>query len=116
MLAWLNMGNIPPHLRAVIFKVAARGGDSKRPATEALLLGPGYKRRKFCQTGGQIPRVLAATGCQPLYMYIILAAVLISGQAGLAIYLGALSIYSGSRHPQSLGGLPPRQQAVPLFI
>jgi hypothetical protein len=39
MLAWLNMGNIPPHLRAVTFKVAARGGVSVSPMLAWLNMG-----------------------------------------------------------------------------
>jgi hypothetical protein len=30
MLAWLNMGIIPPHLRVVTYQVAARGGGGEQ--------------------------------------------------------------------------------------
>jgi len=70
------MGNIPPHLRAVIFKVAARGGESKKAP-----------RRLCC--GGQAQEVPGELGAKSLGFGqllavsppIILAAVLMNGRS-----------------------------------
>ena len=58
MLAWLNMGNIPPHLRAVTFKVAARGGERAKGRRPGNFSGVGGNFLLFWE--GKIPRILAA--------------------------------------------------------
>ena len=44
MLAWLNMGIIPPHLRVVTYKVATRGGEYGRIGGLAENAGPPARR------------------------------------------------------------------------
>jgi hypothetical protein len=51
MLAWLNMGIIPPHLRVVTSKVAAKGGEHEQGpggvAEHAMSTGPAISWRLF---------------------------------------------------------------------
>ena len=47
MLAWLNMGIIPPHLRVVTEQVATRGGGGKQGLQGSLAENAGPQARPF---------------------------------------------------------------------